>query len=384
MSVPTRIPAVAKNERGIALVIALVAIVVIGALVTGTFFAGRIEMSSGRNTVANMQATEAAEAGLAAAIVSWNTAWNNYAIDVDQSQGTSYPVSGNSSVRYTQTVRKLGGGNYLITSLGEKLDRGSNVMANRLLAAIAKLSYPWIEVEGAVTSKGTTKVGGNATIDGRNTPPDGWTSCPSAADVAGVRTNATVTVSGTPQIYGTPPLDENDPGVVDSMFTSPFTSIQPLATIKLVAGTYNSMAPLTTGSPARCDTSNDMNWGEPGRDPGSVSECYSYFPIIYSDGSLHVTGGKGQGILLVNGDLKMQGGFEFTGIVIVMGEVITTANSSKVTGAILARNVDLGDLSTFGGTPVVAYSKCAIDAALTGSARGVLLAERSWAQVNPR
>lgn len=381
MSAP--FPAVRNNERGIALVIALVAIVVIGALVTGTFFAGRIEMSSGRNTLASAQATEAAEAGIATAYANWNSAWNSYGIEGDSVQATVYPVSGSSSVRYTQTVRKMRGGAYLVSARGEKLDAGGNIMATRLLAMIGKLSYPWLDVQGAVTSYGTTTVGGNATIDGRQTDPPGWPAC-TAPDVAGVRTSATVTQNGTPQIFGSPPLDENDAGVVDSTFTSPYNAILPLTTITLTPGTYNSMAPTTTGSPAVCDKSNSMNWGEPARGGGSVPECYDYFPVIWSNGNLHLTGGTGQGILLVNGDLRMQGGFEFVGIVIVMGEVITTANSSKVTGAILARNVDLGDLSTFGGTPVVAYSKCAIEAALQAAARGVPLAERSWAQVNPR
>ena len=52
------------NERGIALAVALYALVVIGVLVSGSFFAGRLEQQSGQNSVFAAQALAAAEAGL--------------------------------------------------------------------------------------------------------------------------------------------------------------------------------------------------------------------------------------------------------------------------------------------------------------------------------
>ena len=48
-----------------ALPVALFALIVIGALVAGTFFAGRLEQQSGQNSFFAAQAAEAAEAGLA-------------------------------------------------------------------------------------------------------------------------------------------------------------------------------------------------------------------------------------------------------------------------------------------------------------------------------
>ena len=57
-----------SNERGVALAVAVFALVVIGALVAGIFFAGRVEQQSGRNTFYAAQAAEAADAGLGEAI----------------------------------------------------------------------------------------------------------------------------------------------------------------------------------------------------------------------------------------------------------------------------------------------------------------------------
>jgi hypothetical protein len=57
-----------SDERGIALALALFALAVIGALVGGTFFAGRLEQQSGGNVLFAVQAGEAAEAGLSDAV----------------------------------------------------------------------------------------------------------------------------------------------------------------------------------------------------------------------------------------------------------------------------------------------------------------------------
>jgi hypothetical protein len=53
-----------SDTRGIALAIALFGLVIIGALVSGSFFAGRLEQHSGQNTMFAAQALDAAEAGL--------------------------------------------------------------------------------------------------------------------------------------------------------------------------------------------------------------------------------------------------------------------------------------------------------------------------------
>ena len=47
-----------SDERGIALAVAIFALVVIGALVAGTFYAGRLEQQTGRNTFTAAQAAE--------------------------------------------------------------------------------------------------------------------------------------------------------------------------------------------------------------------------------------------------------------------------------------------------------------------------------------
>jgi hypothetical protein len=385
-------PTKGSDERGMALAMALLAIIVIGALVTGTFFAGRMEMAAGRNSVYMAQATEAAEMGLADAFSAWNVAWNAYAVDVDNAQAVQ-TIGGATSVRYSNTVRRLQGGLYLITSVGEKLDRGNNAMASRQLAKLGKLVTVAIDIKAAVTSGGSPTIGGNITISGINTTPAGWPAC-SGPDMAAVRSDQAITKSGSAAWSGvpSPPIIENDPTVTAALFTTPYNALLPLASITYSASsgpTLNGLAPTTTGSPARCDKTNTDNWGEPTRGGGSVALCQTYFPIVHFGNSfgngnkVHISGGRGQGIMLVDGDIQMDGGFEFDGILIALGNVEVQGNGTKVTGAILGQSVDAG-FNTFTGTSLVSYSLCAIQAALNGNATAIAINERSWAQVNPR
>jgi hypothetical protein len=53
-----------EDRRGFALAVALFGLVIIGAVVSGSFFAGRLEQHSGQNTMFAAQALDAAEAGL--------------------------------------------------------------------------------------------------------------------------------------------------------------------------------------------------------------------------------------------------------------------------------------------------------------------------------
>ena len=104
---------------------------------------------------------------------------------------------------------------------------------------------------------------------------------------------------------------------------------------------------------------------------------------MYINGSVHLDGkGRGQGILLVNGDLEVNGTFDWVGIVIVRDDINKGNGTANITGAIMARNVTIADGgSMFTGNQTVAYSKCAVESALRGSAVLQPVRERSWAQL---
>jgi hypothetical protein len=148
-----------------------------------------------------------------------------------------------------------------------------------------------------------------------------------------------------------------------------------------VSGTVTGIGPtLTVTLPQRCATSNSVNWGEPYGGVGSVTQCFDYFPILYAPGNLRISGGRGQGILLVRGDLDLSGGVEFFGPVIVLGNLTSTGTGGHVYGGVMAANADL-DPTVITGNSVVNYSACSVQRALQGAAVPRPFGERSWSQL---
>ena len=89
--------------------------------------------------------------------------------------------------------------------------------------------------------------------------------------------------------------------------------------------------------------------------------------VVYADKSLAISGSAatGQGILLVNGNLSITGGFDYNGMIVVDGSVTLTSNAAG-TIAISGTLVSFGDLvadsssSVLSPALVVRYDSCAI------------------------
>jgi hypothetical protein len=388
-----------SDERGIALAMAVFALVIIGVLVAGAFFSGRLEQRGGTNSVFAAEAFEAAEGGLAYTINDgWQTStFNALAVGASSTRPT---VAIGPTAQAAPTVTKLNSAVYLVRSEGQRLV-GGNVTARRLIGTLVRVVVPDIEIEGALTVYGELTLGGSADIDGNDHVPAGWGgSCGGAGSpVAGIRINEDDIRTNGSNCGGNPPnCVEGYPEVnVDSSVTpSTFTQFGDMtfddlaaAANLVVSGTLTGLAPDSlappvgspVGTPGRCNRANNRNWGEPGIGGVIViPPCYEYFPIIYAPGNLHLSGGRGQGILLVRGDLQLSGGVEFFGPVIVLGEVRSTGTGGHVYGGLMARNASL-DPTVITGNSVVNYSSCAVARALMGASSVSPISERSWAQL---
>jgi len=389
-----------SDERGMALAMAVFALVIIGVLVAGAFFSGRLEQRGGANSVLATEAFEAAEGGIAYTISDdqWNiTTFNALAIGTDAVQ-PAVPFATN--LQAVPTVTKLSSSVFLVRSEGQRLS-GGNVIARRLVGTLVRAVVPDIEIEGALTVYGQLTLGGSADIDGADHLPGGWGgSCGALeAPVAGVRINQDQIQTNGSNCNGDPPACVGgDPAVeIDSSVTpSTFTNFGDVTFDDLAAAANLTVSGLITnlhpdslaapvgspvGTPGRCNRASSQNWGEPGlAGVIIIPPCYDYFPIIYSPSDLHISGGRGQGILLVRGNLTLSGGVEFFGPVIVLGEVRSTGTGGHVYGGLMARNADF-DPSVISGNSVVNYSSCAVARALLGAATVRPLDARSWAQL---
>ena len=373
------------NERGIALAVAIFALVVIGALVAGTFFAGRLEQQSGQNGVYAGQAAEGAEAALSDALATMN-ATSLTAMLVGDTQGlTSTTSLGGAYGSTSSSVRRLTTSLFMVEALGQRNDASGTQVARRKLGTIIRLASANISVNAGLTALGDVLVSGNSTVSGNDATPSEWTAagvtCPPTANVAGVRYNGTLDQKGSSTISGSPKTQLDATLDSTNIFGGTnFAALKAMRTLTLTSN-VSGLAAAVTGSPAVCNTSVQTNWGAP---TDKTSPCFNYFPIIYHYGDLSVSGsGEGQGILLVEGNLTVQGRVDFYGPVIVTGGVDVRGTGSddvKFYGGILAQNVTLDD-SRLTGNATVNYSSCAIRRALQGSAVPTRLDQRSWAQL---
>jgi hypothetical protein len=88
----------------------------------------------------------------------------------------------------------------------------------------------------------------------------------------------------------------------------------------------------------------------------------------------------GQGILIVNGDLEVEGGARFYGPVIVKGRLKTSGTGGHFNGGVLAANVELDETRVVGNA-TVRYSSCAVANAIPGAAAPRRVVQRAWADL---
>lgn len=373
-----------RSERGIALPLALFGIIIIGAIIAALFTVTRMEQRQGDGSVASLQAFEAAETGLAALVTNWNTgAYNSLATGDSVVNGT---VTVGGGAQYQTKIRKVNGAMFVATSEGQLINSNGAIRNRRQVVQVVRLAQPTIAMNAAVTTRVGLTVSGSSEISGVDSIPAGWGgSCPAAGpSVPGIRdSSGNVTTSGscsgascivgTPQILTDPTVTSSDFNVFGD-FT--FADLAAMATKNLTANTYTGIAPSVVGS--ACDQSVLINWGGPRQ--ATTHPCFNYFPIIYADDDVRISGGEGQGILLVNGDLEISGGFEFFGPVIVRGEVRSTGTGGHIYGGVMSEDANF-TVSLISGNSVVNYSACAITRALNGSATGRPVGNRGWVAV---
>jgi len=364
---------------------ALGGLVIIGVMIAGVFFTSNQELRTGTNTFVQERAFRAAEFGLNASLASWNNA-----------EMTLLAIGGTKQIAYDSSaqgwrdvvaITRLNATSYLIVSTGTALG-GIQGQARRRNALLVRLSVPKLDLPAALTIGGNSKAGGSSLITGFDTNPVGWTSCPAAIDnvaalAAGGGSLNLVGCPGNTCLLGTPPALFNSSLATDTATyfeygDEDWSSVTKYATKVYEAGESVSSIGPRLNPDGTCDTSSKQNWG----DPSAAGACRDYFPIIHAKGSssnLKLSSGTGQGLLFVDGNLELAGGFSFTGPIVVRGTV-TTSGTNTVRGALAAANVSGGTNSVL-GTALISYSSCAVNKALENAIPPKRIVERAWMEV---
>lgn len=375
---------------GFALAAALLALVVVGAVVTGTFYVATEEGASGRASVRGDDALFVAEQGLNHAIgtVTKSTLDGLADRQVWPTTPSAVTISGPNGAaigRYLVQYRKLGNLT-LVVSTGAAARGPTGERGNRTVAMLVRTLSMTLPDGRAITSYATTHLQGNATIDGRDAYPTEWngegcTDMGTQNSVIAAESPALVK-SGSSQYYGTYTTDSNINASTFSQFGDlDWNTLTAAANIVLPPGA-SVTNPNPVSSSGVCNTAIATNWGAP---ENHTDPCFDYFPIIYAQGDVHISSSaSGQGMLLVEGDLTIDGGFKFYGIVITHG-LIDASGGAQITGQVMSYNGGTFDSdNTNSGTSLVQYSSCARRRALENLSllmHPVPLSQRPWVDV---
>lgn len=397
-----------RNRDGFAMFMALGALVIIGVLVAASSMISLQETRLGQNSLVQARAFAVAEYGLNRIQADWDRT-PNLTMDVGERFATTYTLpEGTANVHYV----RLNNETFWIVSEGLAMV-GTNVSVARQgrkrLGAILRLRIPTIKSEGAITANGTIKVSGSTNIDGSNKVPPGWedkcdASHPAKAGVAVPLTASTADINEKNISGGNPKVLKSATAGSASTYVSygdeNWNSLAALANLKYLNGTLPSAGPVVTAG--ACDRSNQSNWGEPWRagkpnvpnnpNPPLKPECENYFPIIFgtcpapwpTSGSCTISfnGGRGQGIMLIYGDLFINGNLDWFGLIVVSGDIKKGNGSPVIYGSVMSANSDMDlENSTFTGSSTFNYSQCSLERAMRGTALVLQARERSWTEL---
>lgn len=369
-----------ERQDGFALPMTLLALVVIGAIVTAGFYVSAQEEEVSISSDLAAEAYTVAEYGLEEALATWKNADMMEALQLTNASPSS-PPSGQAQAgskvlgTYILPVDSLGDRKYLIRSIGTA-SRGPRTTTAEV-GALVRTTYGELPYQTALSVLGNVNISGQAAVTGND-------ACDGSNAVTGVLQptgGPTVTVDGAnAETIGSPAEDTDATLSADTLSKYGDVDLTDLIASADIIYTDHPLAEITGPSPSinaygNCDTNDTDNWG----DTIASNVCGTHYPIIYAENNLRLDGGggggQGQGILIVEGDLEMAGKMVFHGVVITKGDLTYSGTGNHVKGAAIVMGTTNTSLS---GNSTIEYDHCAVDEAFNGGVRVWPLGARAW------
>ena len=366
--------------RGFALPGALIALVLISALVAGTLFVSIEESRAGRGDLAAQHALATAEWSLDRAIVEWDRQRNTRLLPGSTAVLSGAAPNDSSIVRAT----RLRSDGLWVTATARVGGERRSVAARRSVGASLELVGVIVPRAAALTALGALEVDGGV-VDGTDAVVGDTTAlCRELGPVAGVVVPAVGrvtcitcdTASGT-GVFGQPPIDSS--AAVDSVFPSfgdeSFASLTRRATTMLGPGT---LVPRVSVAGDVCTITDPLNWG----DPAGASACSDWYPVVWVRGDAVLgPGARGQGVLLVDGSLRVESNAQFVGVVATTGDIEVAGVGASLVGAAFSANRLGAGTSAVRDGGAVRFSSCGIRRAALGTARLARTRGRWWVEL---
>jgi hypothetical protein len=334
------------TRRGVALPAAMYLLLVLSGLILVSLAdAGESHRSAVREGH-HARALSAAELAVAAELQDWNV------VEREQmEQGASGEVRRVDymqppwGVRSASRVTRLGPRLYWLSASG--WSGAGRDLAERRLALLVEHTTPWID-DAAVIAGGDVEVGSGFRFE----PPAAGDSCGAEEGTLIVASPAaTVTFHG------------DSVGVVVREVTASSTlaslagngegevSPRPAIDLELPPGSVVTL-PFAASTPGRV-------------------------PVVVARGALTLAGGSGEGLLVVEGPLHIEGGVAFRGVILAMSRLEMSSYVASVTGTIITSPVSSALLSEGG----MVSSRCAVLAALSSATRPSVVRRRAWVEL---
>jgi len=323
----------------------LAVMVIIGFAASAALFMGRQERRASGTIRLGTTAAAAADEGRILALGQLSSR----ALRLLPGQSIVERVSGSSAgVTVVARLTRLGEAEFAL-AIGAVAQDSSGMSARRQSSVVLRLGAPHLAFPAAltITDTGTAPPG---IADGSDRAPDRWPCPAELTDVADVE-HPLPQPSDSAELHG----------------------LRERATVRLAPGAWMHMpAPIVRGD--ECATEQPGNWGDAAR----AGPCRSYFPIVHASGDLSVAGGSGQGVLIVDGNLTIDGGFAFSGAVIVAGELRFGPGGGQLSGGVRAARVVNAGLDP-DSPPSIVRASCALRVALLATAEIIPVRDRAWA-----
>ena len=369
------------QSRGFALPVAVFVMMVVSLLALNGLYVARNNATANTAARRGMKALYAADAGATRVLATLDTTTLG-ALNPGDSLDLGWRTLPDGSTYRTVVLRVDGGlvGTtplYRLRTIGRP---GAGTVAQREIVSFVMHAKDKVCCQATArggASGGQARLKDGVTMSGRDTIPDAWGGvCPlPLSDKPGLewKDGAMVVLDGDAVLEGDPPLVIDPTMDTTSLFNwgeyNP-DLLAAMADITLPNEIFEISPEVSGGA---CDTSASTNWGAP-EDPSHP--CFDYFPVIHSPGPLVAKGDVvGQGILIVDGELTVEEGFEFYGVIIAKQEVQLKGGARIYGGLIVG-----GELQTEPGD-YIRWSQCAVGRALNSLTLIGLLAGRHWFQV---
>jgi len=339
------------RSRGIALPTVLLVLVLLETLVMVAYIGALAWARTARWSAAEAGTRAAREAGLARAqqapwLAVWDTASRRVPLESGRLPG--------GSVFATSLVHL---GPRVTVTISEGTSERSDARAIAAQLGVRRPVLP--RVDAALITGGGIDVEGALLTVGQPSDDDEWAACGSPRAAAAHLQLSSAEASA----------------LFDSL---PHLTWRPFALSgPAPAGGVITPGPVESGGV--CAGAIWSNWGDP---LAPLSACGAHYATVYYDGALRIAGGRGQGALVVMGDLIVGETFVFHGLVAVRGQLVVEQDASfTVVGTLLVGGV-LGQRHAVRGTLAVQYSKCLLEMGLPASGAADHLPGPSWLELS--